>query len=183
MDNVGAFSLIRQPEQDHQNVSYSWSNFKPNIYSSTTPEYIIRCACLTIHIYIYSYTFKTILFYNQRNQCTPESANNVFLYTICTKSLLRTRSNKHNDLSRTAPHFTIPRMQHAPTYINRHDEEAPSHYLDETSSHKNDEHFIDGACVEDWILKTQEQAERNRDANVSASSQNVGRTYGGKGGT
>jgi hypothetical protein len=70
-------------------------------------------------------------------------------------------------------------MQHAPAAVSCHDEEAQSRYLNETSSHKNDEHFIDGVSVEDWILKTQEQAERNCQANVSASLQNDGRSNGG----
>ena len=89
----------------------------------------------------------------------------------------------HDDLSRTAIRFTIPSMQHSPAAASRHDEEAPSQYLEETSSHKNDEHFIDGVSVEEWILKTQELAERSRHSSGSASCPNDGRRYGGVGGT
>jgi hypothetical protein len=77
-------------------------------------------------------------------------------------------------------------MQENPTHKSSSHEEAPPKYpLEETSSQQNKngdrEHFIDGVSVERWILKTQEQAERDRVANVSsASSQrnHDGKSYG-----
>ena len=75
-------------------------------------------------------------------------------------------------------------MKHHSTHVNVNDEEAQDqHPLEETlnQEHRSDEeHFIDGVNVEDWILKTQEQAERDRYA--SSQSNHARRNEGGAGG-
>jgi hypothetical protein len=63
-------------------------------------------------------------------------------------------------------------MQHHSTHVNGIDEEAQDqHSLEETFSQEqiDEEHFIDGVSVEDWILKTQEQAERDRSASIQSN--------------
>ena len=90
-------------------------------------------------------------------------------------------------MSRTADSNQASMKNHS-THKSSSDEKAPprgQYPLEETSyQNKNDDrkHFVDGVSVERWILKTQqEQAERDREANVSSAlsqSNNDGKSYG-----